>query len=90
MRPDAAGQPRGRRGTVGHPNSAPNLRLALAAFGLVVCLVFAILSWHADLPALAVVLAVGALVAVPDLVVVSLRRRDRRRAEPGRRHSLFE
>jgi membrane protein YdbS with pleckstrin-like domain len=83
-------QPRGARGTVGHPYSALNLRLVLALFGLVVCTVLAILAWWADLVWLAVVLAVLAVVAVVDLVVIQRRRRARRREEPGAHHSLFE
>src|SRR5690348_11898700 len=37
-------QPRGARGTVGHPYSALNLRLVLAIFGLVSCTVLAVLA----------------------------------------------
>jgi Flp pilus assembly protein TadB len=83
-------QPRGARGTVGHPYSALNLRLVLALFGLVV---FAVLTWlsaRADLTALAVICGVIALTAVVDVVVVERRRRARRRAEPGAHHSMFE
>lgn len=83
-------QPRGARGTVGHAYSALNLRLVLAAFGLVTMVVFAVLAARADLLWLAVVCAVFAVVAVVDLVVIQRRRAARRRAEPGRRHSLFE
>jgi len=84
-------QPRGRKGTVGHAYSALNLRLVLASFGLVVCLVLGVLALRADLPVLAVALGVLAVVAVADLVVVQRRRAARRREEPpGTRHSLFE
>ena len=83
-------QPRGARGTVGHPYSALNLRLALAIFGLVLCTALAVLLWRADLVVGAVILAVLALTAAVDIVVVQRRRRARRREEPGRGHSLFE
>jgi hypothetical protein len=83
-------QPRGAKGTVGHPNSALNLRLALASFGLVICVVLGVLAVRADLLVLAVILGVFAVVAVVDLVVVQRRRVARRREEPGTRHSLFE
>ncbi|MFI6825262.1 DUF6343 family protein [Micromonospora sp. NPDC050187] len=83
-------QPRGARGTVGHAYSALNLRLALASFGLVTMVVFAVLAARADLTWLAVVCGVLAVVAVVDLVVVQRRRAARRREEPGVRHSLFE
>lgn len=82
-------QPKGARGTVGHPYSALNLRLVLAGFGLVSCAVLTgLLLWKgALLPA--VVAAVFAAVALVDLVIVGLRRRQRRRVDPHR-HSLFE
>ncbi|WP_229398075.1 DUF6343 family protein [Micromonospora okii] len=83
-------QPRRARGTVGHAYSALNLRLVLAAFGLVVMTVFAVLAFRADLVVLGVVCAVFAVVAVVDLVVIQRRRAARRREEPGARHSLFE
>ncbi len=61
--------------------SALTLRLVLAAFGLVVCLVGGILWLVADLPVWpAVVLLVLAVVAVVDLVVVARRKA---RGEPG-------
>jgi uncharacterized protein DUF6343 len=86
----AKSQPRGARGTVGHPYSALNLRLALALFGLVVSAVLAVLAWRADLGWLAAVLALLAVVGAVDLVVIQRRRRARRREEPGAHHSLFE
>jgi hypothetical protein len=86
----ARSQPRGARGTVGHPYSALNLRLAFAVFGLVVCTVLAVLMWRADLGVGALILAALALTAAVDIVVVQRRRRARRREEPGRGHSLFE
>ncbi|MDG4798661.1 DUF6343 family protein [Micromonospora sp. WMMD1082] len=83
-------QPRRARGTVGHANSALNLRLALASFGLVIMIVFSALAFRADLAWLGVVCAVLAVVAVVDLIVIQRRRAARRREEPGARHSLFE
>ncbi|MET8154334.1 hypothetical protein ACIBSW_24355 [Actinoplanes sp. NPDC049668] len=83
-------QPPGRRGTVDRPYSALNLRLALAAFGLVVCSVLAVVLWHAGWTMPGWLLAGWALVAAVDLVVVQLRRRARRRDDGGRDHSLFE
>ena len=84
-------QPRGRRGTIGHPYTALNLRLVLATFGLLSCTVLGVLAASADLPVLAIILGVLAVVAAVDLVVVQRRRAARRREEPpGTRHSLFE
>jgi hypothetical protein len=83
-------QPPGRRGTVGEPYSALNLRLVLAAFGFLVCAVLAILLWRNGWTVPGWILAAWALVAVIDMVVVQFRRRARRRSEGGRRHSLFE
>jgi uncharacterized membrane protein YqjE len=82
-------QPRGARGTVGHPYSALNLRLLLATFGLVACVVLTgVLLW-AGYRVVAVVAGLFALVALVDLVVVQIRRRRRRREDPAG-HSLFE
>jgi hypothetical protein len=83
-------QPPGRRGTVDEPYSALNLRLVLAAFGLVVCTLLSIWLFRAGLPVPGWLLAAWAVVAVVDIVVVQLRRRARRRAEGGDTHSLFE
>ena len=61
--------------------SALTLRLVLAAFGLVVCAVFAVLAFAADVPVVfPVVLLVLAVVALVDLVVVARRKL---RGEPG-------
>ncbi len=85
------GQPRRAKGTVGHPYSALNLRLALASFGLVICAVLGVLAARADYLVLAAVLFLLAAVAAVDLVVIQRRRAARRREEaPGSRHSLFE
>jgi hypothetical protein len=67
-----------------------NLRLVLAAFGFVVCSVLAVVLWRRGWTVPGWLLAAWALVAVVDLVVIQLRRRARRRADGGRRHSLFE
>jgi hypothetical protein len=83
-------QPPGRRGTVGEPYSALNLRLVLAAFGFVVCTILAIVLWRQGWTVPGWLLAAWAVVAVVDMVVVQLRRRARRREDGGRRHSLFE
>ena len=82
-------QPPNRRGTVGHPYTALNLRLALAAFGLVACAALAVLGLRAGATGFGWVAAALALVAVVDLVVVQLRRRARRR-DGDRGHTLFE
>jgi uncharacterized membrane protein len=83
-------QPPGRRGTVGEPYSALNLRLVLAAFGFLICAVLAVWLWRNGWTVPGWILAAWALVAVIDMVVVQFRRRARRRADGGRRHSLFE
>jgi hypothetical protein len=83
-------QPPGRRGTVGQPYSPLNLRLALAAFGFVVCTVLSVLMFRAGWTVPAWLLAAWALVAVVDMVVIQFRRRARKRAEGGQDHSLFE
>ncbi|WP_432988115.1 hypothetical protein [Dactylosporangium sp. CA-233914] len=82
-------QPRGARGTAGHPYSALNLRLTLAVFGLFISAVLGALSLAAGLTWLAVALFVVAATALVDAVVVELRRRARAR-EGGGRGSFFE
>ncbi|HET9516867.1 MAG TPA: hypothetical protein VFO77_03980 [Actinoplanes sp.] len=82
-------QPSGRRGTVGHPYSALNLRLALASFGLVTSAVFAAALLWAGLDLLGWIFMVFAAIAVVDMVVIQRRRRARRRID-GDGHSLFE
>lgn len=78
-------QPPRRRGTVGHPYSALNLRLVLATSGLVMSAVFAVLLLRAGLALPAWAFAALAVVTVIDLVVIQRRRRAR-----GGHHSLFE
>jgi len=82
-------QPRGARGTVGHPYSALNLRLLLAVFGFVTSTVLGALALAAGLTWPAVLLFALAASALADSVVVELRRRARRH-EPGDHSSLFE
>ena len=74
-------------------DSALNLRLALAAFGAVACVLLGVLALDVFGVAPAVVLFVLAAVAVVDLVVVQRRRAARTRAHAGADHrhdSLFE
>jgi hypothetical protein len=67
-------QPRGARGTPGHPYSALRLRLVLALFGLISCAVLAWLSLLAGRRALAVLLIILGAVALVDIVVIEMRR----------------
>jgi hypothetical protein len=82
-------QPPNRRGTVGHAYSALNLRLALATFGLVVSIVFAVLLLRAGVASFGWLFVILALIAAVDLVVIQLRRRVRRRGGDTE-SSLFE
>jgi membrane protein YdbS with pleckstrin-like domain len=82
-------QPRGARGTVGHPYSALNLRLVLAAIGLVLCAAASVVLFWRGVPVLGALFAAVAATAVVDIVVIQLRRRARHRTEPTH-HSLFE
>ncbi|RAY10929.1 hypothetical protein DPM19_32855 [Actinomadura craniellae] len=75
-------------GSHDRPKSALNLRLALAIYGLVVCTALAALTWWAGFHVLSVVLAILAVIAAVDLVVVARRIRSRRRR--GEHHTLFE
>lgn len=82
-------QPSGRRGTVGHPYSALNLRLVLAIFGLVTSLVFAVvLLVLTDVEVFGWIFVALAVIAAVDLFVVQFRRRARNRI--GGDYSLFE
>jgi Flp pilus assembly protein TadB len=78
-------QPSGRRGTVGHADSALNLRLVLAGFGLVACAGLAVLLLRVGLQVLGWLCVGLAVIAAVDLVVVQLRRRARKRATSGTR-----
>ena len=76
-----ASQPTAPEGGAGAARSALTLRLVLAGFGLVVCTVFAVLAFAADVPVVfPVVLLLLAVVALVDLVVVARRKL---RGEPG-------
>jgi hypothetical protein len=82
-------QPRRRDGSIGHPYSPLNLRLALASFGLVMSVVFAIFLFRYHLAPVAWAFIVLAAVSVVDIVVIQLRRRARKREDPTH-HSMFE
>jgi hypothetical protein len=71
--------------TVERPESALNLRIALACFGLVVCAALGVLSWLAGWPVAAAALFAVALIAVVNVVVVA-----RKRNKRGDGHTLFE
>jgi Family of unknown function (DUF6343) len=71
--------------------SALNLRLVLASFGLIFSLPLAVWAAVAGYPVPAILLGALALVAFIDLIVIQARRRRRHREEPpGTHHSLFE
>ena len=75
------------------PHSPLNLRLALALFGTVTCLVFGVLTLRAFGVGPSLFLFALAAVGVVDLVVIQRRRAARDRAHAGRDHthdSLFE
>ncbi|GAA1795339.1 hypothetical protein GCM10009682_16340 [Luedemannella flava] len=72
-------QPRGARGTVGHPYSALHLRLVLALFGLVLCVLGAIWCLGEGFTGFGIVLVALAAVTIVDLVVITLRLRAGRR-----------
>lgn len=68
-------QPRRADGTVEHPYSALRLRLGLALFGLVVCVVGAVVTWRVGAVPVAIALLVLAVIALVDAVVVIVRLR---------------
>ena len=71
--------------------SALNLRLVLASFGLIFTLPTAVWAAVAGYVLPALLLGVLAVVAFIDLFVIQYRRRQRRRREPpDTHHSLFE
>ncbi len=70
--------------------SALNLRLALAIFGLVAFAALTIGLLWADQPAFAAITGAVTAIATVNIAVVQRRRVQRRRDEPGVRHSLFE
>ena len=67
-------------GGAANARSALTLRLVLAGFGLVLCVVLGVLALSSDAPVFAVVLFVLAAAALVDLVVVARRKRH---GEPG-------
>jgi len=77
-------------GTVGHPYSALNLRLVLAIFGLVAMAALTVVLVWLGYTGAAVVTGTVAVIAVVNVAVVQRRRVQRRRREPGVKHSLFE
>lgn len=77
-------QPRGARGTHGHPYSALSLRLVLAVFGVLSCAALVWLALWAGRRALAVLLVVLGAVALVDAVVIELRRRSAARSGAAR------
>jgi hypothetical protein len=70
--------------------SALNLRLALALFGLVVLGIGAALLARAGYSTWALIAGAVALVALVNAIVVQRRRIQRRRRSPGAHYSLFE
>lgn len=70
--------------------SALNLRLVLALFGLAFTVVLLFLAFNFRNVALGVFAAILGVITIIDLVVIQIRRRQRRRREPGVEHSLFE
>jgi Kef-type K+ transport system membrane component KefB len=72
------------------PQSALNLRLVLATFGLICTVVLLVLAFTFSNRALAVVSVVLLAVTITDIVAIIIRRRRRKRREPGVSHSLFE
>ena len=77
-------------GTIGHPYSALNLRLALAVFGLLFFGALAAVCLVLGYRAAGVAAAIGAIAAAINAAVVQVRRVQRRRREHGAKHSLFE
>jgi hypothetical protein len=72
------------------PQSALNLRLVLALFGLACTIALGVLAVRFANFALAVFAVVLGVITIVDIVVISIRRRRRHRREPDVRHSMFE
>jgi hypothetical protein len=71
--------------------SALNLRLVLASFGLLFSVPLAVWSAAAGYPVSALLLGAVALITLVDLFIIQYRRRQRHRREPpGTHHTLFE
>jgi hypothetical protein len=76
----------GPRGSIEHPASALNLRLALAVFGMVMCAALAVVAGVNGWGVAAVLLGALAVPAAVDIVVIQRRRRRRSNSD----FSLFE
>ena len=72
------------------PQSALNLRLGLALFGMVFTIVLIFLGIFFHNKELAVFGVVLLAITIVDLVVILIRRRRRHRREPETKHSIFE
>jgi uncharacterized membrane protein YqjE len=86
---------RRQEGTIEHPYSALNLRLALATFGLVTMTALTVVLVWRHVRGLAIVTGVIAVIAAINVAVVLYRRRQRRQREreqghPDVKHTLFE
>jgi membrane protein implicated in regulation of membrane protease activity len=77
-------------GTIGHPYSALNLRLALALTGVVSMLILAGLAFAYHAVPVAVLALLVAVAAAVNAAVVQYRRRERRRTDPSEHRSMFE
>lgn len=72
------------------PQSALNLRLALTLFGLAFTVLLVVLAiYYRNLALGAFAMILGAITII-DLVVIQVRRKQRREREPGVKHSIFE
>lgn len=75
------------------PHSPLNLRLALASFGTILCLVLGVLTWRSFGVGPSIFLFALAFAGVVDLVVIQKRRAERARNHADADHahdSLFE
>lgn len=76
--------------SIQRPQSALNLRLLLALFGLAFTIVLILVGFYFHNRALVVFGVILTVITIVDLVVILVRKRRRRRREPGVRHSMFE
>jgi hypothetical protein len=63
----------GPRGSIDHPASALTLRRVLAVFGLITCASLAVVAWALHSVVATWLLAVLAVIAIVDLVVIQYR-----------------